>query len=206
MSLKSKGVQSVRLDEIVDEYYDGKLYTKSMLDDVQRLLPLLKKHINEKYGRLVVLVNEAHFFQFRRIVPLEIAEAERHLPIGHGVRAFGIHFATTSDDTILLAQMGQDSRSTTGKGKKLFDRTTTAVQDGQLSLLQAGRLADDFERLIAPDNPMVLAQAKLAFLGPPSKDDDEDELVIEASEVLAIEPPNDNGDEPEVYLEEESDE
>lgn len=155
-------------DEIAAEHFPGKALGGEIAESIRKRLPKIRDLLVEDYELGVCLLSPTYYSRFRIRPPTTQADARRCIPLGHAVKAVGIHLLGGDDDLIWQAMVGQNFAAGGGKVKKAANVTLAAYAGGKLSEGHAGELLAAGSRRMTPDHPELAAEIAKAL---PTKHD-----------------------------------
>ncbi len=159
--------------EIAIEHFGTDVLGGEIYDGVCKRIKAICKVLGETYGLKVCIVNARYYLKtakrpnYRDKPPETDAEARSCLPLGHGVKTFGVKLCTGENDRIYQAAIGQGFASGGAKLKLNIDRTIEGYEAGNIPEEKAVPMINDARLKSTPEH--LAEMEKIAsLLKPPA--------------------------------------
>lgn len=153
--------------EIAHEHYGSTVIGKAEIGIVRRALPAARRVLEEEFDQIVYLVNASYYrrnrlgkFGANRKVPATSTDARKCLPLGHAVRAEGIHLVTDGDDLIWVESLRQGGAVAAGHVKRIDNNHGKGLTRGVLSEATALGLRGEMTKAALPDSQEAIERLK----------------------------------------------
>jgi len=143
------GVMDPSAEEIAEEYYGELLIGEEVVQGIAARMKQIREVLEENYDFAIVTVNKLYYKKYRQDGPQTSADAKRCLPIGAGVKAWGIRRIENPNDLIYQEYLLWSAKAASGWPKKVLHRMNREVDQGRLTVDQARDMIQDRIKIVS---------------------------------------------------------